>query len=145
MAGVGARLDFSQLLMTCQSISHRSPINFLQLQPMPLPAPSQCYMILSFLILFTPRIILPLSICFLLNSSVSCVFFFFLAAIRINLPRFLSILMSSQWEGHFRSPKRRCPLSTWNSIWDGSPLIDQSSCIPEHVLDICRAAPFHCS
>lgn len=77
MAGVGARLDFSQLLMTCQSISHRSPINFLQLQPMPLPAPSQCYMILSFLILFTPRIILPLSICFLLNSSVSCGFFFF--------------------------------------------------------------------
>lgn len=102
---------------------HRSPVNFLQLQPMSLPAPNQCYMILSFLILFTPRVIFPLSMCFLLNSSD---FFFFLAATRINLPRSLSILTSSQWEGHFWSPKRRCSpkhmkccLGLLSSYWPG--------------------------
>ena len=128
--------------MVCQRFSHRSPVNFLQLQPMSLPAPNQCYMILSFLILFTPRVIFPLSICFLLNSSV---FFFFLAATRINLPRSLSILMSSQWEGRFRSPKRRCSPKHMKFVCDGSPLIDQGCCIPEHALDVCWAAPFHCS
>ena len=122
MAGVGARLDVSQLLITCQCISHRSPVNFLQLQPMPLPAPNQCYVILSFLILFTPRIIFPPSICFLLKNSD-----FFFAATRIDLPRSLSILMSFQWEGHFRNPIRRCSpkhmecyLGLLTSYWPGT-------------------------